>query len=367
MPPDTILDDEEYGSSSEDSDFAPDAVPAEGSDESSDEESESAVGTTVKKGKPRPTKRKRGQDDEAEDAGFENSGDEAIIEKGLKKQRKKNREVDDDEGGEGGLIKTRSMRALEYGLPYYERVQKNANVNYRKVEKRPRVDMSAVTVDVDALWAEMLSGKTKPKEAESDPSGTAGMEIDSRGSLSPDANRNGVSSKDVIEEAPSMVDDEPDSMIMIKRTYNFAGQVHTEQKLVPRDSAEAKLFLASQDVAADPSEDSSQLLVKPKRPTKKARRSVFEPIMELPRRSDLHFGIRKDTGIEITAIGKDAKKLNTVEKSAMDWAGFVDKEGIKDDLTAAGKSKGAYRARQEFLARVEQKKDEEARRARGLL
>jgi hypothetical protein len=103
------------------------------------------------------------------------------------------------------------------------------------------------------------------------------------------------------------------------------------------------------------------------RPTRKARRSVFEPIIELPQRTDLHFGPRKDTGVEITAIGKDAKKLNTVEKSAMDWAGFVDKAGIKDDLAAAGKSKGAYRARQEFLARVEQKKNEEARRARGVL
>jgi hypothetical protein len=116
MPPDaTILDDEEYGSSSEDSDFAPGAAPAEGSEASSDEESEPAE-ETVKKGKSRPTKRKRGQDDEAEDAGIENSGDEAIIEKGLKKQKRKKKikEADEDEGGEGGLIKTRSMRALEY-------------------------------------------------------------------------------------------------------------------------------------------------------------------------------------------------------------------------------------------------------------
>jgi len=70
--------------------------------------------------------------------------------------------------------------------------------------------------------------------------------------------------------------------------------------------------------------------------------------------------------VVITGVGKDAKKLNTVEKSAMDWAGFVDKEGIADELDAAGKAKGAYKARQEFLARVEYKKDEEARRARGL-
>jgi hypothetical protein len=50
----------------------------------------------------------------------------------------------------------------------------------------------------------------------------------------------------------------------------------------------------------------------------------------------------------------------------MDWAGFVDKEGIKDELDAAGKSKGAYRARQEFLARVEMNKLEEERRLKGL-
>jgi hypothetical protein len=124
MPPDTILDDQEYGSSEEDSDFAPDVVPTEVSDESSDEETEPAE-ATVKKGKPKSTKRKRGPEDEAEDAGFENSGDEAIIEKGLKRQKKKkNKEVDDeDEGGEGGLIKTRSMRALEYELLFHARLQ----------------------------------------------------------------------------------------------------------------------------------------------------------------------------------------------------------------------------------------------------
>jgi hypothetical protein len=159
-------------------------------------------------------------------------------------------------------------------------------------------------------------------------------------------------------------------MVMIKRTYNFAGKVHTEQKLVPRNSAEAKLFLASQpDPASTPAPENtpSDPFIKPKRPPKLARRSVFEPIVEgLLKRTDLHFGVRKDSGVELTGITGKEKKLNTVEKSAMDWAGFVDKAGIKDDLDAAGKSKGAYRARQEFLARVEQKKEEDARRARGL-
>jgi hypothetical protein len=142
---------------------------------------------------------------------------------------------------------------------------------------------------------------------------------------------------------------------------------------VPRNSAEAKLYLASQPdpsatTTTEPTSDPSDPFTKPKRPPKKARRSIFEPITEgLPQRTDLHFGVRKDSGIELIGVGTGkGKKLNTVEKSAMDWAGFVDKEGIADELDAAGKSKGAYKARQEFLARVENKREEEARKARRL-
>ena len=64
--------------------------------------------------------------------------------------------------------------------------------------------------------------------------------------------------------------------------------------------------------------------------------------------------------------GKEAqaKKLNTVEKSRMDWAGYVDKEGIKDELELAGKSKGSYTAREDFLARSEARREEDSRRVR---
>lgn len=117
MPPELIPDDEEYASE-EDSDFAPDAVPTKPEDEESSDEEEQVVPEV--KAKP-ASKRKRGDGEEAEDAGFENSGDEAVIERGLKRQKrkKKGKEREDvllleDEGGEGGLVKTRSMRAAEY-------------------------------------------------------------------------------------------------------------------------------------------------------------------------------------------------------------------------------------------------------------
>ena len=118
MPPEIIPDDEDYASE-EDSDFAPDALPATTADITSDEESETEEPPENEKNAKklkRPAKRKRAQGEEAEDAGFENSGDEAIIERGLKKQKRKKRGevVEEDEGGEGGLVKTRSMRAQEY-------------------------------------------------------------------------------------------------------------------------------------------------------------------------------------------------------------------------------------------------------------
>lgn len=155
-------------------------------------------------------------------------------------------------------------------------------------------------------------------------------------------------------------DKQPTEMIKIKRTYNFAGKVHTEEKMVARDSAEAKLYLASLGENADPEadDDGSQ-----KRMPKKAFRSAFEPIIDqMNQRSDLNLGMT--VRLKAREMAKEAKKLNVVEKSKMDWAGFVDKEGIKDELALAGKSKDSYTARQDFLARSEARREEDARRAR---
>lgn len=112
MSHEPTIDDEDYASS-EDSDFAPEEAPERGGEASSDDEDEPAGDAAA----PAPAKRKRktqaGDADDAEDAGFENSGDEAIIGRGKKKQKSRQAQRDEDEGGEGGLIKTRSMRAVE--------------------------------------------------------------------------------------------------------------------------------------------------------------------------------------------------------------------------------------------------------------
>lgn len=153
-------------------------------------------------------------------------------------------------------------------------------------------------------------------------------------------------------------------MIKIKRTYNFAGKVHTEEKLVQRDSAEARLYLASQgENATDAAAADDEADQPDKRMPRKAFRSAFEPIVnaaEQGQRADLNLGM----AVRLQARQEKAKKLNTVEKSRMDWAGFVDKEGIKDELALAGRAKGAFADRQDFLARSEARREEEARRVR---
>ncbi|KAK0748707.1 bucentaur or craniofacial development-domain-containing protein [Apiosordaria backusii] len=306
--------------SEEDSDFAPEddnAPAAEESSASGDEDENATAQPTAKRKRP-------ADDDAAEDAGFENSGDEAIISKGLKKKRRKHTKQDEeDEGGEGGLVKTRAQRAVE------------------KAEKRAAVSSGPITIDVDAIWAQMTS--------ETAPQPPPPSQEEKQQEKEPE--------KVVEESAPEK------ELIKIKRTYNFAGKVHTEEKLVARDSAEAKLYLAEQ-VGKEDNNDSEE----PARKLKKAFRSVFEPVMPIDpatgqRRSDLNLGVQSRLKARELAAAK-AKKLNTVEKSRMDWAGFVDKEGIKDELELAGKSKDSYAARQDFLARSEALREEEARRAR---
>ncbi|KAG6044569.1 swr complex subunit [Claviceps sp. LM77 group G4] len=328
MPPDPLADDDEQYASSQDSDFAPDAAPEAASD-ASDSEDATVDG---------PLKRKHAEavagPSDREDHGYDNSGDEAIIGKGRKRRRRaqeRGQLVDEDEeGGPGGLVKTRAQRAAE------------------KEERKYTVNNEPVTIDVDALWAQMISGKSaipsKPSQVtpptDEIDSAVAQVVSDTRAAPSTEA-------------APS-------DMIRIKRTYNFAGKVHTEEKIVARDSAEAKLYLATRQGKEAPPADSDTSTTK--RTAKKAFRSVFEPSLDLgPGRTDLNLGLaaRMQAGREA-----QAKKLTTVEKSRMDWAGYVDKEGLQDELVLASKSKDSYAARQDFLARSEAIREDDARKAR---
>ncbi|KAH8167341.1 hypothetical protein CIB48_g927 [Xylaria polymorpha] len=322
---------EDYASE-DDSDFAPGAAPVEDGSES---ESESEAADD----KPTSATPKRKQiNGDAAEGDLENSGDEIVIQKGRKRQKKSKRtdgDAEEEGGGEGGLIKTRRQRALE------------------KAERKSHAVTGPVTINVDDLWTQMIAAPLIPprndaqQDKENRQPGHGGADMAAEATKTAPTNSNDIDTS---------------GMLKIKRTYNFAGKVHTEEKLVARDSAEAKLYLASQDpnlASASASAEDEQ----PRRKPRKAFRSIFEPVVEgLAERADLKLGM--NIRLELREQQAKAKKLNVVEKSRMDWAGFVDKEGIKDELELAGKSKESYVSRQDFLQRVEANKEEEARRAR---
>jgi Bucentaur or craniofacial development len=60
--------------------------------------------------------------------------------------------------------------------------------------------------------------------------------------------------------------------------------------------------------------------------------------------------VKRKSALEAIAKSTKPPKLSVLEKSKLDWAGFVDKEGIKDDLTQYNKD--GYVERQEFLKRA---------------
>jgi len=99
-----------------------------------------------------------------------------------------------------------------------------------------------------------------------------------------------------------------------------------EEKEVPKDSAEAKAYLSSLHTPVSGN-------VKPETSKPVARRPV-----------------KRKSNLEEMAKGGKPAKLNVLEKSRLDWAGFVDREGINDDLKRFNKD--GYVERQEFLKRT---------------
>ena len=225
----------------------------------------------------------------------------------------------------------------------------NVVVFYREKDKKPLASATGATVDVDALWKSLNSGSTKSETTsaqtreDSAASGKVDTPAKERHSNTADPSIQNTTGEGVPPQIPAKA--VPEDMITIKRTYVFAGETITEEKLVPKTSAEARLYLQSQQQPSSPSTPNSTS--KPLRRPKK-RVSQFEP---------------NPNGI-VKGLAPQGPKLNTIEKSKLDWAGYVDKEGIKEELDVAEKAKEGYLGRMDFLGRVEAKREDERKNAK---
>ncbi|KAF7592306.1 swr complex subunit [Aspergillus hancockii] len=337
---DLDLEDEQYDSA-DDEDFHIDAAHDD-ADISSDSDDESA--------EPASKKRKIGKEEAEQEDKELDSGDEVTIKKAKARKEKKQKEKksgkddddeddvdfdDDDEGGPGGFVRTRAMRM---------QIQE---------ERKPLAKIDGATVDVDALWARMnapdlgLSSQTEKKDEPP-------VDGDKQDTEMRDSEMPAVEDK----RQPSQFSEE---MVKIKRTYKFAGEWITEEKVVPKDSAEAKLYMANEKdietVTATNAEDAAHARIR--RPLRKISRFDPNPTGSIKKSWEKQ-PVAETTGEE-NARGP---KINTVEKSRLDWASYVDQAGIKDELRTHSKAKEGFLGRMDFLDRVGAKQDEERRNAR---
>ena len=242
---------------------------------------------------------------------------------------------------------------------------------YRKQERQEfrKANKEDVTVDVDALWARLTSapvGRSQPAKVQV---------LDT--SAEQNGQEAGAKANGNIDEDTSTRPEQEDEFITITQTYEFAGQTVSQEKRVHRDSAEAKLYLSYND----PSKQKKIVLqtgtngIALRRPLR--RPSLFEPNptgevkglpehlqrRRTPSRADV-LAMQKRLEQEAEDTKSKAQRLNTVQKSAIDWAAHVDKEGLQDELTEYGRSKKGYMAKVDFLQNVEGRRDQEERRAR---
>ena len=234
------------------------------------------------------------------------------------------------------------------------------------------MNKEGITVDVNALWATLSSApvgrRSRPLIQEVEDGEQNG-------------HTNGAQTVTTSDGTATVVGEntskDGEEFVTITHTYEFAGQTVSEQKRVHRDSAEAKLYLATQNpskqsrIALDVSGNRVAL----QRPLKRA--SMFEPnptgeVKGLPaHRQRLRTPSRTDVLAQQKRLEQEeeekkakAQRINTVQKSAIDWAAHVDKEGLRDELTTYDRSKQGYMSKMDFLNNVEGRREQEERRVR---
>ncbi|KAK4048250.1 hypothetical protein OIO90_005869 [Microbotryomycetes sp. JL221] len=190
----------------------------------------------------------------------------------------------------------------------------------------------------------------------------------------------------------------PKSKIKITVNYEFAGEVVEQEKEVDEDSEEAKKWLATRlpkrdatggtkqsggdSTALQPDKIDTTIRNSTTSSSTSGNGSAADTQLSTKDRHDPSASTTiskslstpsstgapkrpKSGGLNALAAQlKKPSKLNTLEKSKLDWNKFVSKEdGLADTLTQARKS--GYLDKQDFLSRTEQAKDDQWEQAKS--
>ncbi|GAB1734538.1 hypothetical protein NU195Hw_g2803t1 [Hortaea werneckii] len=342
-----MQEEEEPYDENADEDFNPDEAGGEDEEGSSSDDEDVAVAKPARKDKKR----------KADDTGGEelDSGDEATIQERRKKRKRKGKETagaaDEESGGEGGLIRTRAQRLAEKA----ERKEKK------------RVVGGEVTIDVEQIWKELNSVPIgRPPPPPPAPVADATAEAETK----PDGETH--NKENTARTTPET--------LTIRRRIEYAGEVTEITEQVPLNSKQAQQYLRDHPEAdltrhqlssCSPSDKTppAHLLRPLKRP------SLFEPnptatVKGVPPdrlrpRTPSRLDVLQAEKKQAAENQRKAEKMSTVQKSALDWKGFVDSDrAVREELDVYGKSKEGFLAREDFLGRADLARVEMGRLAR---
>ncbi|BGP55881.1 hypothetical protein JCM8202_002307 [Rhodotorula sphaerocarpa] len=259
----------------------------------------------------------------------------------------------------------------------------------REQEPQATEEPAKPAVDVDDLWAQFNAADDDPYTAKSAPTAPA----ESGGSA--DAKGKG---KAVAGPDQTRSNGQDDDLVTIEIEYEFAGEKVKQQKRVARSSAEAQAYFGRNSTAAAPGQLSSdpKSAAPAKDPTAAALDALFGPedpssttaavpspaapsTAAAPITSSAPVpppaAKRRKTGgaggslsgmaasLGVAGAGGKPAKLNTLEKSKLDWSSYVSSEtGLEDTLAHARKD--GYLDRRDFLDRVDASKEEQWDQAR---
>ena len=338
-----VASDEEYDENA-DEDFDPDRPNHEdNASSSSDEDAEPPAK------QPRKEPKKRNATAFADD-GWD-SGDEVTVQQRKKRRRKAKSDAEHESEGEGqgGLIKTRAQRLTE------------------RTERQQRKCTGAgdVTVDVNRLWADLNSVAVgRPSQPPSAPT-----KPDDDGIQPRPRNDAEAAALSAPSGTSAATNDGDDDMITTVRRMDYAGEIIEVEDRVARSSKKGRAHLARHPPVAD--EETPLPLQRPlKRP------SLFEPnphaiVKGVPRERlrPVLSAASSPGGAALSGVVSErnhrAEKMTTVQKSAVDWHGYVEREGLKEELDVYGKSRTGFLEKEAFLDRAAGAREMAARAARG--
>ncbi|QPG76249.1 hypothetical protein FOA43_003635 [Brettanomyces nanus] len=252
------------------------------------------------------------EDDEYNDDDFE-LGEE---------DKKEMRKYSAIESATGGLIKTRRQRQGEE-----EEAKLRKRQNLGSILKNNKTG----STDINNIWADM-KGQSRKALSRSSTLGSSSEATTSR-----------PMEEEVTEcnSLPSNPDSQNPEKVKIKRTYEFAGKVVTEEKWVDRNSQEARAQVNSTKLRSEATQEDSKKGGE-KRSFTQRNANLLYPLRRKRR--------RKTSLLEAVINNSSAAKISTLEKSRLDWATYVDQNKIHDELKY--KNKAGYLANQDFLDRV---------------